>query len=262
MAAVAGGLILAPALAKSPAPRKITIIILLDNRSTAADLAADWGFAAAILTPGGAVLFDTGPKGDELLTNMAGLGLSPGDFSAVVISHDHDDHYGGLAAFLAVNPEARVYVAGTPANAARIAEAAGAPLSVLQQPAELMPGIWSTGPIDGNSEAVEQTLVIDTAQGLVVLTGCAHPGIVEILQKAQALLPGKPTRTVIAGFHLLDATSGQFDRIVDQFRQLGVGSVAALHCSGAPAQERFAKVYGQSSVAGGSGLTLTFDPLR
>jgi len=99
---------------------------------------------------------------------------------------------------------------------------------------------------------VEQSLVLDTTKGLVVVTGCAHPGIVEIVKKAKQML-NKDVYLVLGGFHLLDLSDSQIQRIIQQFRELGVQKVGASHCTGDRAIQLFKEAYREDFVPIGVG---------
>ena len=101
----------------------------------------------------------------------------------------------------------------------------------------------------------EQALVIETAQGLVVITGCAHPGVVNMVRQAKQLRGGE-IHLVLGGFHLGGASAGRIATIVEQFKQLGVRTVAPCHCSGEMARRLFGYAYGEGFVAAGVGTRL------
>jgi 7,8-dihydropterin-6-yl-methyl-4-(beta-D-ribofuranosyl)aminobenzene 5'-phosphate synthase len=153
---------------------KITIVY--DNETWEPGLQSDWGFACLIETDdGNRLLFDTGAKGPILLDNMARLTLDPLAIPSVFISHAHWDHIGGLPALLGRNPEATVFL---PASCQPPPEAKQA--IRIHDPCQIAPHFWSTGELDGG----EQSLVVDSGQGLVVICGCAHPGVGAILEAA------------------------------------------------------------------------------
>jgi 7,8-dihydropterin-6-yl-methyl-4-(beta-D-ribofuranosyl)aminobenzene 5'-phosphate synthase len=121
-----------------------------------------------------------------------------------------------------------------------------------------MPSIHSTGPLGTSLQ--EQALVVETGKGLVVITGCAHPGIVSIVKKARAMRPNAGVALVMGGFHLLSASPRQIDEIVRELRELGVERVAPSHCTGDLARSRFKAAYTTNYVEGGAGLVLRFAP--
>ena len=100
--------------------------------------------------------------------------------------------------------------------------------------------------------------MLETGEGLVVITGCAHPGIVEIVERARMVDPEAPVAMVMGGMHLREASNRQIDAIVDAFKTLGVRKVAPSHCTGARAIERFRQAYGSGFVGAGAGTRLSF----
>jgi 7,8-dihydropterin-6-yl-methyl-4-(beta-D-ribofuranosyl)aminobenzene 5'-phosphate synthase len=152
------------------------ITILYDNCLYRPGLATGWGFSALIETKlAPPVLFDTGNNGRALLHNMKQLGIAPDTIGAIVISHAHGDHAGGLSTMLAVNKKAVVYV---PASI-RVATTKRKIISV-SQPLEIVPDVHSIGELKG----IEQSLAVKTDKGIAVVTGCSHPGVGSILDAA------------------------------------------------------------------------------
>jgi 7,8-dihydropterin-6-yl-methyl-4-(beta-D-ribofuranosyl)aminobenzene 5'-phosphate synthase len=239
------------------AENAVVITTVMDNYSLDANLQTEWGFSAAVTTPTGSTLFDTGPNGEALLANMQKLGLDPDQFQAVLISHDDDDHTIGLKAFLQANPNVDVFLAREAPYGAAFAKAAGAKYHNVTEPEDVAKGIRTTGPIDKQSQQ-EHALVLDTANGLIVMTGCAHPGIIPIIEKVRSLNPGKPIALVMGGFHLFRTADTKVDSIVQEFRRLNVQKVAPSHCSGNYARKRFKETYGADYIESGVGLVLKY----
>jgi len=169
----------------------LKITIIYDNTAWLKSLPADWGFACLVEARGKKILFDTGAKGSLLLSNMQALQIDPREVDAVFISHNHWDHTGGLADFLKVNPVS-VYLpdscphSDTPGERVRVST-----------PLEIYSGIYSTGELQG----IEQSLVIRAGDGIVVVSGCAHPGVKAILAAASAF--GR-VRALVGGLHGFD----------------------------------------------------------
>ena len=152
----------------------IVITTVFDNYAVSSRLATRWGFAAVVATPRGIVLFDTGGDSSVLLANMKRMKIAPKSIRAIVISHIHRDHLGGLQGLLAKNPNVTVYIpASFPDAVRRMIRTAGADFRDVTGPTKVMPGIFTTGPLRNGFD--EQALVVNTRQGLVVITGCAQP---------------------------------------------------------------------------------------
>ena len=103
----------------------------------------------------------------------------------------------------------------------------------------------------------EQSLIVTSSQGLVVITGCAHPGVVNIVRKAKDMLAEKPVYLVIGGFHLAGAATPQIESVIEGFRQLGVRKVAPCHCSGDETRKLFREEYEENYINSGAGKIIT-----
>jgi 7,8-dihydropterin-6-yl-methyl-4-(beta-D-ribofuranosyl)aminobenzene 5'-phosphate synthase len=197
------------------------------------------------------VLFDTGGEGDVLLANMDALGFAPGDVDVVVLSHIHGDHVGGLERFLEKNAAVTVYVpASFPASFKEEVGSYGAEVVEVGAACDVCPGVHSTGEV--GTSIVEQALVAETPQGMVLITGCAHPGIVGVVGRARELY-GDDVHLVMGGFHLRDAGDAELKEVAAAFREMGVRYVGACHCSGERAREVFADEFGERWVEVGVG---------
>jgi 7,8-dihydropterin-6-yl-methyl-4-(beta-D-ribofuranosyl)aminobenzene 5'-phosphate synthase len=235
-----------------PAP---VLTVLYDNYVFQDGCAADWGFAAIIEGFQKTILFDSGTKEDVFLKNVTDLNVDLKKVDLVFISHDHGDHTGGLPAFFKVKSGLPVYVpfGANPAFQSSITQRGGN-LIAVKESLPIFPGVFSTGDL---GEAIhEQAIVIDSPEGLVVVTGCAHPGIVLILEKVKEIWK-KDIRMVLGGFHLVQTPPAEVEKIVARFKELGVKRVGATHCTGAPAIEMFRKAFGPDFVELGVGRKIT-----
>ncbi len=228
-----------------------------DNRSLRPHMVPKWGFACLVDDD---LLFDTGGDGRTLLHNMAHTGIDPAAIETVVLSHAHGDHTGGLAGLLGTGSRPTVYVPRSFPASFKADVRALTTLVEVREPVEIRPGIHTTGEVGRG--LVEQALAVETEEGLVVVTGCAHPGVVEMVRRAQevvgARLP-RPLRPylVLGGFHLGGASKRQVERIIADFRDLGVRKVAPCHCTGDRAIGIFAENYGEDFVQVGVGCVIT-----
>ncbi|MBE0550477.1 MAG: MBL fold metallo-hydrolase [Rubrivivax sp.] len=200
------------------------------------------------------MLFDTGSDGGVLLANMRRMGLRPQAVDAVVLSHVHADHTGGLDDLLAIKADLDVWLpAGFPATLQRAITDRGARVRPVGTGGRLFGNGHSTGPL--NDGVIEQALILDTARGLVVITGCAHPGIVRIAETAMRLT-GQRIHLLMGGFHLMRADRAEIQAIIARLQALGVEKVAPSHCTGVAAITQFRQAWGQGFVEGGLGAVI------
>jgi 7,8-dihydropterin-6-yl-methyl-4-(beta-D-ribofuranosyl)aminobenzene 5'-phosphate synthase len=202
------------------------------------------------------ILFDTGTRGPILLHNISRLGVDLEKVDQIVLSHDHGDHTGGLTDVLEKNKEVSVYIPSSFSKEifSRV-ENAGAEIVTVKGPVEICKNVFSTGEM--GAAIIEQSLVLDTDKGLIVITGCAHPGIVDIIRKAREIRKGV-IRCVFGGFHLLRKSDQEIHVIIKQFKDIGVEKVGATHCTGDRAIELFQRSYGDNFVQMGVGKILRF----
>ena len=227
----------------------IEITILYDNYTLTEGCTTDWGFACIITGTEKCILFDAGTNGSILLGNMDKLQVSAGDVELVVISHNHADHTGGLLSFLGRNNNVTAYLPLTVSSGfVQNVRSRGATAQLPTDVVQICEGAHLTGLMGG----IEQSMVLETPKGLVVITGCAHPGIVQIVQKAKEMLE-KDVYFVFGGFHLVNDSDSQVRSKIGQFRSMGVQKVGASHCTGDRAIALFEQEYGNDFVPIGVG---------
>ena len=168
-------------------PMKITIIF--DNTTIDTTLQPSWGFAALIEVDNRKILFDTGDNGKILMSNMKKLHIDPAEIDEVFISHNHYDHIGGLSSFLSQNNDVVLYIPPSVRGIHNVKERIH-----VDKPMELHENIYSTGEL----AHIEQSLILKTDKGLVIIVGCSHPGIELILETAKQF--GEPY-ALIGGLH-------------------------------------------------------------
>lgn len=241
-------------------PKGIEIHVVVDNNPFRDGLKSPWGFSCVVMGTAKTILFDTGPPGPYLLDNMQKMGISPDEVEVVLLSHRHGDHTGGVEGFLKENPDADVYVpASFPGAFKRRMETAGARVHDVKSPRMICPGVYSTGEIGGTIK--EQSLVIRTGKGNLVITGCAHPGIGRILRKSRDLLEGD-LLLAMGGFHLMGRDRASLEKVVSGVKALGVKYVGPCHCSGQEARDLFRRVYKDHYIDIGVGKTLKVKDLE
>ncbi len=231
---------------------RITLISVYDNYQVNPGLETGWGFATVVNVSGELILFDTGADGEILLLNMEKLGINPLSVKKVVISHVHGDHVGGLKDFLERNPNVTVFVPSSfPAGVKNMIVEKGAKLVEVSTPRKISDFVYTTGEL--YAFPVEQSLIIDSRKGLVILTGCAHPGIANIVKKAEEMMGRDRVYLVAGGFHHPPLSC------VKELKKLRVERVAPSHCTGDAVREAFRKEYGENFIEYGVGKRIEIE---
>ncbi len=235
----------------------------------------EWGFAALVEVDDRLILFDAGARPRTVLDNAQELGIDLSRVETVVLSHHHGDHVGGLLTLrrelLPGNPDAlsvvhvargmfrtRRYRPGDPERnemieIRRSMEESGASFVIHDQQAEIVPGVWVTGPVDrrhrernwsGRTELAgeagwsedtipeSQSLVAVTAEGLVVASGCGHAGIVNTVEHARRVVRDVPIHAALGGFHLFRASDDQLRWTGERLQASGLRQLLGAHCTG------------------------------
>jgi 7,8-dihydropterin-6-yl-methyl-4-(beta-D-ribofuranosyl)aminobenzene 5'-phosphate synthase len=284
---LAGLLALEVNLAAAEEGNRVTI--LYDAFGSSPALTKDWGFAAYIEYGGKRILFDTGNDAQIFAHNVraAGVDLTALDFA--VISHRHLDHTAGLSYLLSVNPGLRIYApresfgvfgSSLPSSFYRKEESLpermryydgrppetmtfgsawpSAKFEMIDKAIEVSPGIHIlslTSDKPGTRELRELSLIIQTPEGVVVVAGCSHPGIDNIVEAAAVIDPR--VALVMGGFHLPAAPDAEIARIASTLHDtLHVSRLAPGHCTGEPAFALFRKVWGKRYLYAGVGSVI------
>ncbi len=232
------------------------ITILVDNNPGREGLRTAWGFSALIEADGRKILFDSGPDPELLKHNAKILGINLSDIDFIVLSHEHGDHVGGIPYLAKVAYGTNVYLpSGADSQLIERIKGLGFNVTSLQEPTELAPGIVTTGSMRG--PPYEQGLIIVVRElGSILITGCAHPRI-EMMVRRAANLTGK-IYAVIGGFHLVSASEQRLREIERVIKELKVGKIFPVHCSGERARsffkQRLSNVYGDGHV----GMSIVF----
>jgi len=252
----------------------LTITVVYDNNPYKQGLETAWGFACLITGTEKTILFDTGGDGSILLNNMEKLATEPNSVELVVLSHIHGDHTGGLDSFLENNPGVTIYLPKSfPERFKDNAQRYGSKIVEVEKPLKICENVYSTGQL--GKLIKEQSLIVRTNKGLVVIAGCAHPGIVKIVNTTKNLLkddiilpapvvPAQVTQAqvVMGGFHLEWATKGKLEKIIAAFKKLGVRYACPCHCSGEKARSLFEKHFGRNYIKSGAGKVITLADLQ
>jgi 7,8-dihydropterin-6-yl-methyl-4-(beta-D-ribofuranosyl)aminobenzene 5'-phosphate synthase len=247
---------------------KITCVVD-DRAQPGSGLRAEHGASFCIEADGRRVLFDTGSSASVLLHNLAALGFSPGEIDALIISHGHDDHTGGLAGLLE-------HVEGIPLyahpdlfrerfgktdtgprklgpNVDQTVVADSVQLRLHSEPMEVVPGVWTSGEIRARPEPegrsayhiVRQgagwtadtyrddlSVVAEAEAGLVLICGCCHAGLLNTLACVREAFDQEPV-AVVGGTHLKHTDVPTLEHVVDELRRYGPPQLWVGHCTGA-----------------------------
>lgn len=240
----------------------------------------EWGFAALVEVDGRRILFDTGAHEDTVARNAQALGLDLHDVPTVVLSHNHADHTAGLLTLrrrLAAKAPAALgtlyagrgifwprvapdgFVDDRMARIRRDYEATGGTVVEIDQPTEIVPGVWLTGPVPrvhpeknwsalgklrtdtGDVEDIvpeDTTLVVRTGKGLVYLFGCGHAGVINTLEHTRRAIDPAPVQAIVGGLHLFTATDQHLAWTAEQLQRFGVRELVGAHCTGIEAVYR------------------------
>ena len=256
--------------------KHISLTILVANSVNARGLMAEHGWAVCIQTGEQILLFDTG-QSPLVLANAQMLGVPLRKTNDVVLSHGHYDHTGGLETVLAASPQARVFVhpaavvpkyarrddgrtvsAGMTAPAAQALRKQGAWVNWTTDVTEVAGGIFVTGKVprlttfedtggrffldeqcsQPDPLADDQALFFEANEGIIVILGCAHAGVVNTLHHIRQITGGKPIHTVLGGMHLLNAKPERIEQTIEAFHQLGIQRLGPAHCTGMAATAR------------------------
>lgn len=233
----------------------ITITVLYDNYPFGEGLKTDWGFSCIIEGTEKTILFDTGGKEEILFHNINKLNINPSAVDLVVISHLHGDHVAALYPFLEKNNKVSVYYPKSYPDSKSVwrDEETGVKMVYQDEPIKICKDVFLTGQM--GTKIKEQSLIIDTEKGSIVITGCAHPGIAGIVKRAKELVK-KDVYLVFGGFHLVGKSGAEVKEIIRQFKELGVQKVGATHCTGDKAIELFKQAYEENFVQMGVGRVI------
>ena len=242
-------------------PNDVKLQILYDNNPYVDDLQTDPGFSCLIRIKNRTLLFDAGRIGEILMSNIEKLEINPEDIEKIVISHNNSDHICGLPVLLEECNKPEVYIAKAMANnvsdyaqelinsSITSAEEHASNIIKTTESLKICDNVYTTSVM--GKRIPEQALIIQTNAGLIVITGCGHPGVVELTTKAKELF-NQDVLLVLGGFHLTGKQPEDSQEVVTDLSNLTC-YVAPCHCSGDAARELFKQKFGKNYIKAGVG---------
>jgi len=268
---------------------KSQITVIYDAFGKDPALKKDWGFAALVEVGGKRILFDTGNDAATFTRNVKAKGIDLGRLDFVVMSHRHGDHMAGLGQVLAVNPKVKIYgpkegfgiygaslpstfyrkndalpaemryYDGKPPEVMKFGAAwAEANFEPIDKTTEVAPGVWLIALVSdapGTKELKELSLAIDTPDGIVLVVGCSHPGIENIVEAASKI--NKKIHFIAGGFHLVVAQDDVIAKVATSLHDTWqVENIAPGHCTGEPTFAALRQAFGERYFYAGVGSVL------
>ena len=238
--------------------KSVRITTIVDNDVWKEGLASSWGLSLFVESFSDdekhSVLMDTSGSFKTFFNNALKLGLNLSVIEAVLISHWHGDHCGALSQVLSLlKPQTPVYLPSENSFGIKDIRAADGLPVICHKPIEFIGGMMSTGEVPGGLS--EHSLLINVKGGSVVLTGCSHPGLVNILKRAQKVSGTEKMHAVIGGFHISSINEGL--KMGEFLRKLNVRLTSPCHCTSDDAKQAIAKTLGRRYVKNGSGKIIS-----
>lgn len=215
--------------------KNITALTIFNNIGNKNNFINQWGLSIWIEDRNDALLFDTGGNASILWNNIKKAGIDINKLSKIIISHNHSDHTNGLSFILdKTNFKPEVYV---PDHVLTIFKQKNPEVKFtgVKDPMQINSYTWSTGQLAGSYNSTtlyEQSIIIIQNNLIYLFTGCAHPGIIEIVEKTKKVHPDKEIYLAGGGLHLLQYSKNKIKIISDKLKNLQVKRLAPSHCTG------------------------------
>ena len=238
----------------------IKILMIYNNSGKSESLKSAWGLSVWIEKSDSATLFDTGGDPSILWENMTHSDLDISKLSNIVISHNHWDHKNGLGVILEKTSYKPVVCIVENDLKEFEEKFPNAKIKSISGELAIEPALWTTGKLLGSyngKELYEQSLILTQYNSVVVLTGCSHSGIVDMVKTLKRLFPNKKVELVAGGFHLVQKSDSEIMQISDELKKLDVNKIAPSHCTGENAINYFEKDWGDRFINLNIGNSLT-----
>ena len=275
---------------------QLEITVLVDNTTVRPDLCSEHGLSMWVAIDGKHILFDTG-MGIALAENAVTLGVDLGRTDAIVLSHGYFDHTGGLPHVFERGATPRIFMhpdavemrygslqtpparpIGMRAEIAELLSKKTADILKTLNPTQVTNHLWVTGPIPRRTsfedtggpffmdedchvkDAItdDQAIWMETAEGIAVLLGCAHSGVVNTLDYIAELTGSTRFHAVIGGMHLLNASAERLEATIDALKRYQVGGIVPCHCTGEAPMQMLKDLFPKAYVPGGAGNRFSF----
>lgn len=244
--------------ATSGITKPVAVRVIYDNYVHTPGMTADWGYSILIEGTDKTVLFDTGTRPGVFESNFSKMELDASEIDAIVLSHEHRDHTGGISAFAKMKTGIPVIMPHAFQKSFKQSMTGlGLKPLMVREPAAICNHLYTSGVFD--FPLAEQALVLDTKEGLVVMTGCSHPGIIKMLKDIRSSF-NKNVYMVFGGFHLMNKSDDEMDAIIAEMKSLGVVKCGATHCTGDRQIDIIRDKFGDGFVELGVGNTLVINP--
>ncbi|MDQ1255824.1 MAG: fold metallo-hydrolase [Candidatus Hydrogenedentes bacterium] len=275
---------------------ELEVTVLVDNTSARPGLSTEHGLSMWVAIDGKHILFDTG-MGVALSENTVALGIDLGKTDAIVLSHGHFDHTGGLPHVLERCITSRIFMhpdavkmrygslqtpparpIGMRAEIAELLAKRAMDVVETTKPTRIADRVWVTGPIPRRTsfedtggpffvdeecrvkDAItdDQAIWIDTPDGIVLLLGCAHSGVVNTLDYVAELCGTTRYKAIVGGMHLLNASAERLEATVDAVKRYQVRLIAPCHCTGEAVIPILAEQFPEYCLRAGAGSRFTW----
>ncbi len=275
---------------------KTTVTILAENTTPAPAFIGEYGFSALIEVDDHKILFDTG-SAQALYHNASQLGIDLAKVDALVISHGHFDHTGGVLSYFKQYGSRPLYAHSgifvnrpLPLGGNNFKDigcgfsqdellGAGAKLYLRDEFSSIFPEVYISGTIPRNSQFEDtggnfkmvingekqddpllddSALIIDHPEGLIIVSGCAHAGVINIIEHARQQTGNSQVLAFIGGTHLISASQQRLDQTIAALDSFSISKIIVSHCTGFYAAARLYNALGQRVIKGETGMRFEF----